>query len=54
MRAIALLSGFKFRNGLRTLFTDPRKLIPLIIFIAIDVKNSRSPYASVSKSIHSL
>jgi len=37
MRAIALLSAFKVRNGLRTLFTDPRKLIPLIIFLVIVV-----------------
>ncbi|AIE84949.1 putative ABC exporter domain-containing protein [Fimbriimonas ginsengisoli] len=33
MRAIALLSFFKLRNSLRTAFTDPRKLIPLIILV---------------------
>ena len=33
MRPIMMLSGFKVRNGLRTLFTDPRKLIPLIVLI---------------------
>jgi len=33
MRAIMMLGGFKIRNGLRTLFSDPRKLIPFIILV---------------------
>lgn len=32
MRAVALLSFWKTRNALRTLFTDPRKLIPFLFF----------------------
>ncbi len=36
MRALALLSMWKTRNALRTLFTDPRKLVPaLFIFFVI-------------------
>ena len=35
MRAIALLSAWKFRNALRTLFTDPRKLVPFFVLILI-------------------
>jgi len=35
MRAVALLSAFKFRNALRTLFSDPRKLAPFVLLILI-------------------
>ena len=35
MRAISLLSALKFRNGMRTLLTDPRKLVPFLIFLVI-------------------
>ncbi len=35
MRAVALLSAFKFKNSLRTLFSDPRKLLPLAVAIAL-------------------
>ena len=37
MRAIALLSFWKTRNALRTLFSDPRKLIPFGLAIIIIV-----------------
>ncbi len=33
MRAIALLSALKFKNSIRTLFSDPRKLVPLVILL---------------------
>lgn len=33
MRAIALLSFWKLRNSLRNLFSDPRKLLPLLFFV---------------------
>jgi len=33
LRAISLLSWWKFRNSMRTLFTDPRKLIPAIFLL---------------------
>lgn len=35
MRAIALLSFWKFKNSLRTIFTDPRKLIPVLFVVAM-------------------
>ncbi len=37
MYPIALLASFKLRNSVRTVLSDPRKLIPLIIFILIMV-----------------
>jgi hypothetical protein len=33
MRAVLLLTLWKLKNSLRTLFTDPRKLIPLLIAV---------------------
>ncbi|HLK15442.1 MAG TPA: putative ABC exporter domain-containing protein [Fimbriimonadaceae bacterium] len=35
IRAVALLSWWKFRNSLRTLLSDPRKLIPAAIILLI-------------------
>lgn len=35
MRAIALLSFWKFKNSLRTIFTDPRKLVPVIFVVVM-------------------
>jgi hypothetical protein len=35
MRAIALLSFWKFKNSLRTIFTDPRKLVPVLFAVAM-------------------
>lgn len=34
MRAIALMSWWQLRNSLRTTLTEPRKLIPLLVFAA--------------------
>jgi len=33
IRAVALLSGWKIKNSLRTLFSDPRKLVPFLLFL---------------------
>ena len=35
MRAIGLMSFWKLRNSLRTLFTDPRKLIPVLLMLLV-------------------
>lgn len=35
MRAIALLSLWKFKNSLRTLFSDPRKLVPVLFAVGL-------------------
>lgn len=35
MRAVALMSLWKVKNALRTLFTDPRKLVPALLFLVL-------------------
>lgn len=35
MRAVALLSWWQLKNSIRTLFTDPKKLIPFLFFALI-------------------
>ncbi|HEY3414956.1 MAG TPA: putative ABC exporter domain-containing protein [Armatimonadota bacterium] len=35
MRAIALMSWWQFRNAIRTTLTEPRKLIPALVFLGL-------------------
>lgn len=35
MRAVCLLTFWKFKNSLRTLFRDPRKLIPFLVLVLV-------------------
>jgi hypothetical protein len=64
MRALALISSWKFRNSLRTLFSDPRKLIGLLLLVAwigmslfvatISVKNGgdkQSPFGAIDPAM---